>query len=226
MYDLFFISYFEPNSLENWQKLKSRFIHAKHISGITGIDVAHKKAAETANTSMFYTVDADTAVHSDWDFSFSPKEYDKKYLHIWYSKNPVNNLEYGYGGIKLWPRKSVIEYKSPWMDFTTSVGNIKIIPTVISTTCFNVSEFETWKSAFRESIKLLINIDQNPNDLDSKKRLDVWLSVKNDVSFANWAIKGAEDGVTYYNDRNNLSIINDFNMLKKLFIEKYPYKNN
>lgn len=223
MYDLFFISYFEPNSLENWQRLKSRFIHAKHISGVKGIDAAHKKAAQSSLTSMFYTVDADTIVHDHWDFSFNPTEYDKNYLHLWYSKNPVNDLEYGYGGIKLWPRKAVIEYQSPWLDFTTSVGNLKIIPTIISTTCFNVSEFETWKSAFRESLKLSINIDFNQNDSDSKQRLAAWLSVKNNVSFADWSIKGAEDGVTYYNDKNDLSIVNDFSRLKKLFTEKYSH---
>ena len=221
MFDLFFISYFEPLSQDNWQRLKLRFIHAKHISGIEGIDLAHKKAAQQSNTSMFYTVDADTVIDEAWDFSFIPPDYDKKFLHLWYSRNPVNNLEYGYAGVKLWPKQAVLDYQSPWLDFTTGVGNLKIMQDVISTSCFNTSEYETWKSAFRESIKLSKNIQQNEHDTESKKRLNTWTSTCNNVKFAEWCLKGARDGIDYFKANKNLSIINDFNQLLMLFQQNY-----
>lgn len=223
MYDLFFISNGEPNAMANWQRLKTRFIHAKHISGVIGIDAAHKKAALQANTTMFYTVDADNVVDDDWDFSFIPSAWDKNFLHLWYSRNPVNNLTYGYGGIKLWPKNSVLEYNRPWLDFTTSVGQLKIISTVISTTNFNSSVYETWKSAFREAVKLSNNVLLNADDLESLHRLNTWLTVANDVPYAEWALKGANDGVSWFKTINNHALINDFEKLKDLFNQIYSH---
>lgn len=222
MYDLFFLSYQEPLSDENWFKLKNRFVHARRISGIKGIDAAHKKAAQQSNTTMFYTVDADTVVDCSWKFDYVPPEWDRKFLHLWYSRNPVNNLEYGYAGIKLWPKESVLNFQSPWLDFTTGVGNIKIMPNVISTTYFNTSKYESWKSVFREVIKLYKNVEQNENDQDSKLRLQVWLTVFNDVNWSEWCKQGANDAKRYFEANKSLSIINDFEKLEYLFRELYP----
>ena len=222
MYDIFFLSYYEPQSDSNWHALKSRFPHAKRINGIKGIDIAHKKAADKSNTAMFYTVDADTCIDATWDFSFVPKDWDKQYLHLWYSRNPINKLEYGYGGVKLWPKQIVLDYKSPWLDFTTSVGNLKIHDQVISTTKFNVSPFETWKSAFREAAKLSIILKTNIDDKDSNDRLQTWLNVKDDSEdFADWCILGANNGQKYVDENYDISVLNDFDRLKNLFDTVY-----
>ena len=141
-FDIFFISFDEENSREHWYALNQRFPRAKHIYGIKGIHNAHKKCASLSETDMFYTVDADTVINEDWDFNFVPPPYDQKYLHVWYSKNPINNLEYGYGAVKLWPKEKVLSFDNPWIDFTTSVGNLKVMDKVISTTEFNSSP---WK---------------------------------------------------------------------------------
>ena len=158
MYDLFFVSYEEPNADENWKLLKNKFPHARRIHGIKGIDCAHKACANESMTTMFWTVDGDTVLHNTATFSYKPPQWDQQYLHLWYSNNPVNNLRYGYGAVKLWPTKLVTNYSGLWLDFTSSVGNIKIIDETIATTAFNTSPYESWKSAFRESVKLCENL--------------------------------------------------------------------
>lgn len=222
-YDLFFISYEEETAEENWQKFQTRFPQARRIHRIYGIDNAHRLCAFLANNDMFWTVDADTIIDDSWDFSFVPPNHDQRYLHLWYSLNPINNLAYGYGSVKLWPKNKVLDFASPFIDFTTSVGNIKIHQDVISTTVYNTSEYSTWKSAFRECIKLQHNIEKNKDDIESVERLEKWETIFNDVPFVDWARQGVVDARLYYKDNNkNLNEINNFDWLKGYFLKHYP----
>ena len=222
MYDVFFISYTEPNADSNWALLKNRIFHAKRIHGINGIANAHRACARASLTSMFYTVDGDTVVDDTWDFSFKPPVSDQDNLHLWYSRNPVNGLSYGYGGIKLWPRHVLLLFEGSWLDFTTSVGPMKVIPTTISTTHFNSSPFEAWKSAFRECIKLIRNTELDPNDVDSINRLSAWQHVYNDdTQHSDFCLLGAGDAVKDYSilaKSGSLSLINDFSWLYQRFL--------
>lgn len=222
MYDLFFVSYAEPNADDNWALLKNRFPHAKRIHGIKGIANAHKACASASYTSMFYTVDGDTTVDDSWDFSFVPPSWDRIYLHLWYSNNPVNDLSYGYGAVKLWPRTRVLDQEGSWLDFTSCVGNIKIMPDVIATTHFNSSPFESWKSAFRECVKLMHNRSINPADSESDQRLAAWSTRANpEAPYADHCLRGARDAISWYEQHNDdpieLSRINDFEWLMDRF---------
>lgn len=222
-YDIFMITYEEPNGEENWKNLCSRFPNAKRIHGIKGIHNAHLECAKMSETEMFWTIDGDTVIDDSWNFGYYPPAWDRNYLHLWTSRNPVNGLEYGYGSIKLWPRNSVLSHKGRWLDFTTTVGKIKMMDQVIATTFFNSSEYETWKSAFRESIKLLYNISKDAKDGESKKRLDTWLNVAIDgASHSDWSLKGAKDAETWFGaNKNNLAFINDFSWLRSYYQSLY-----
>lgn len=220
-YDIFFISYEEETADKNWELFNKRFPHARRIDKVKGISNAHKTCANLSNTDMFYTVDADSQILDNWDFTFVPPLYDRDYIHIWYSKNPINNLEYGYGAVKLWPTDKVFFFNQSFLDFTTTVGKIKIMPDVINITNFNTSPYNTWKSAFRECIKLSLNIEKNPNDIESINRLNVWQNVFNPVPFSEWAKHGAIDAVQWLKENQNIQAINDFDWLKHYFINRY-----
>ena len=222
-YDVFFISYNEPNADFNYQELLKIMPTAKRVNGITGINNAHKRCAELSTTEMFWTIDADTILDIDFNLSFRPELYDKKYLHLWYTRNPVNNLTYGYGGVKLWPRTAPLSSNRNWLDFTTSVGNIKIVDAVVSTTYFNTSEYDAWRSGFRESVKLSFNITNADSTSvhESISRLLTWLNDTNNVQFADNAKCGARQGVEYFisnrDEDHNIKLINDFNWLKSKY---------
>jgi hypothetical protein len=219
MYDLFFISYGEVNAEKNWQNLATRFPHAKHVKNITGIHNAHKRCAILSCTKMFWTIDADTIVHDSFNFDFHVNDWDRKYLHVWYTNNPVNDLVYGYGAIKLWPKNILLEFDSSWLDLTTTVGSMKLIEEVVATTEFNVSQYDSWKSGFREAVKLSRDIatTKNPASID---RLLTWLTKSNDVLFAIFAVMGARAGLDYYTQctsTDDLQLINDFDWLRNKF---------
>jgi hypothetical protein len=217
-HDIFFISYQEPNAAEYFKMLQDRFPRAQHVHGIKGIHNAHMRCAELSQTSMFWTVDADTLVDNGFEFDYRPPDYDRQYLHLWHSRNPVNDLSYGWGAIKLWPTQLVREFRSNWLDFTTSVGNIKIIPDVVATSNYNCDKISTWRSGFRESVKLCHNIAQGDH-VESLERLVVWLTVANEVDYAKHSLYGARAGVEFYiscKEQGNISAIkniNDFDWL-------------
>jgi hypothetical protein len=217
-YDIFFVSYEEPNANENWENLKSRFPLAKRVHGVKGIAHAHKTCALLSKTDMFWTVDGDTVVDQDWNFSYRPTVWDKNYLHLWYSRNPVNDLVYGYGSVKLWPRHRVLDHNKAWIDFTTSIGDIKIIESPISETRFDSTPFESWKSAFRECVKLLENISTNQDDRESKLRLNAWINTEKFSENIEWCKKGAFDAIKWHeSNQSSLYKINDFSWLKEKF---------
>jgi hypothetical protein len=212
-YDLFFLSHNEPNAEDNWLKLKSRFLHAKRVDGVDGILAAHKKCASRALTSHFFVVDADSEI-IDFDFKYKVSEYDKDYVHLWYAKNPVNNLEYGWGGLKLFPRKLILNTEETGVDMTTSFP-LKIIPETVSITHFNSSPFDAWRSAFREAVKLY-----RLGDAESKQRLLDWETKSIYGQHADWVRIGVKDGVAYSAHSHKLHMINDWKWLKEKFDKK------
>jgi len=220
-FDIIFLSYDETDADNHFRQLRNRFPRAKRISGVKGIFEAHKAAAKLSDTSMFYVVDADAEISPTFTFDYQPTSYDRHSVHIWYSKNPVNGLEYGYGGVKLFPRKILLEYKGSSVDFTTSVsGSVKVIPEVSNITRFNTDPFSTWRSAFRECVKLSSKIITGQTDNETEERLRIW-QTNGDGEFGDFAIMGANEGREFgkenINQPEQLKLINDFNWLEKRF---------
>ncbi len=223
MMDIIFISYDEPNADENWKRLKEIAPHAQRIHGIKGIAQAHIEASKLVSTSHFFTVDADNLVNENFNWEkIDDFQKDDKRIHVWRAKNSVNGLIYGYGGIKLWPTEHVENIKEYATDFTTSVAThgFKIQNTVASITQFNTTEYNAWKSGFRECSKLSSGTIHNA-DARSLNRLMVWMSVGADVKYGHECILGARMGTLNGFDKNNneksLFQINDFDYCKKIF---------
>ena len=221
LFDIIFLSYDEFAADENFKKLKTRFPRAKRINGVKGIREAHKAAAKIASTSMFYVVDADAEINPAFTFNSQLEYININTVYIWHSKNPVNNLEYGYGGVKLFPTHAVLSYTGSAVDFTTSVtDNVKVIPEVANTTCFDTDPFSAWRSAFRECVKLSTGIINGQLSQETKERLDIWCTVGNG-EFGDFSISGAIDGTTFgtahIGQPNILRLINYFEWLEKKF---------
>ena len=142
-------------------------------------------------------------------------------MHVWRSRNPLNHLEYGYGGVKLLPKSLTVNMELGKVDMTTSISSkFKAIEQVSNITRFNTDPFNTWKSAFRECVKLFSQVIDRQNSVESVERLDVWCRIANG-DYGEYAIKGAIAGRDYGNQhRGNLEAlakINDFDWLKRQF---------
>ena len=226
MYDIVFISYHEPNANSNWSLLKSRFPSAKRVDGVKGIHQAHIKAAKKCFTKMFWVVDADAVLVNDFDFDYEVDEYNLDTVHVWRSKNPVNDLVYGYGGVKLLPRKLTLNMDVSKPDMTTSISSkFKAVQQISNITAFNTDSFSAWKSGFRECAKLASKTIDRQKDVETKKRLDVWCNVGTNAKFGIDAIRGAKAGKKFGEENKDnlkkLSKINDFEWLKDKFNEKF-----
>jgi len=219
MYDIIFISYQEPNADANWKRLKDRFPRAQRVDGVKGIHQAHIAAAKKCFTKMFWVVDADAQILGDFDFSYRVDEYNLETVHVWRSKNPVNDLVYGYGGVKLLPKKLTVKMDLTSTDMTTAISDKFVpIPEVSNITEFNTDPFNTWKSAFRECTKLSSRVIRGQVNAETEQRLKTWCTVGKDKPFGEYAISGANAGKEYGEDKNSdISLINDFEWLHEQF---------
>ena len=218
-YDIIMITYNEPDADQNFEKLKDRFPKAQRIHGIKGIHQAHIAAAKLAQTDMVWIVDGDAIILEDFNFDHTVSKWNKDCVHVWPSKNPINGLEYGYGGVKLLPRQMTIDMDTNKPDMTTSISTkFKKMDQVSNITAFNADEFTTWRSAFRECAKLSSKvIDRQKND-ETEQRLEVWCTTGKDKPFGEYAIKGAIAGRNFgMSNASDLKLINDFDWLKEQF---------
>jgi hypothetical protein len=225
-YDIVFISYYENNADRNYKKLLERFPEAKRIDKVKGIHQAHIEAAKLSTTDMFWVVDADAIIEDNFNFNHNVSAYDKKTVHVWRSRNPINGLEYGYGGVKLLPKHLTLNMNVNQPDMTTSISTqFKAIAAVSNTTEFNTDEFSAWRSAFRECVKLASGLILRNNASETLERLNIWCSVGKDKPFGEYALAGAKSGKlygeTHIDDTESISMINDFEWLKQEFKKEF-----
>lgn len=229
MYDIFFLSYDEPNADENWIRLKNIAPLATRIDKVSGILNAHKAAAEKSKTDAFFVVDGDAWLLSDW--SFSGEEFDEfqPYLGkspadcviVWKSLNPYNGLKYGYGGIKLMSRRAILDAVSN-VDIATSVSDCFLnVDVVACETRFATSPWHAWRGAFRECVKLS-SAAISEMSLEQKSWLDTWTSVATGP-YAEYLLAGAKAGKEfgeYHKDsKETIGLINNYNWLRTRFDE-------
>jgi len=209
----FFISYYERNAPENLARLKEFAPGAKHIESVKGIHAAHERAARQATTEHFFMVDADNWILDgfSFDIDFEPM---KEAVYVWRCRNPVNNLVYGYGAIKLFDTNHMRTVDRMSVDMTSSANrNYQIVNVLASETRFNISQFDAWRSAFREACKLASGAIANQSS-ETAARLDAWCNHGICQPFGSWALDGAREGREYgtfhAGDTKALALINDF----------------
>jgi hypothetical protein len=227
VYDVVMISYHEPQAEQNYIRLTQHLQDITTMSGeqfkliwikdVQGIFQAHQQAAQQVSTELFWVVDADAEILPDFKFDYVADVYDTAVTHVWNSLNPVTGAEYGYGGVKLLPRDLVLAVHDWGLDFTTGLSTrFKSMPELSCITRFNTDAFSTWRSAFRESVKLTLK-----DDTESRERLEGWLHPVSDAYFRPEAKRGAEAGkqfaIQHRHNTEQVNNINNFEWLKQKF---------
>ena len=241
MLDVFFLSYNEPYADENYAKLKELVPNARRVNGIKGFAAAHQECALRSFTNNFYVVDSDAIIVEDFDFTFTPSKYNKwwhdaqsNYICVWSSINPINDLIYGHGGVKILPKQPLLCDNKDVIDFTTGFGlKTKVFEEISNITAFNYDEFSTFRSAFRECTKLVTNLTNKEIKYDlsfeeinylqdqAEQRLYIWTTVGKDKKFGEYCIQGAIQGKKYgtefADNSKKLKLINDYDWMKNEF---------
>jgi hypothetical protein len=231
LYDVVFISYNEVNADANYNILLSKCPRAKRIHKVKGIHQAHIAAAELCTTDMIWIVDGDAVIEDNFNFDLVMSSYDTDCVHVWRSRNPVNNLEYGNGGVKLLPRRLTLDMDTSSADMTTSISKkFKAVQTVSNTNAFNTDQFAAWRSAFRECCKLAAGTIVGQKQDETDRRLTTWCTVGQGMPFGTYSIMGAIAGKAYgtvnQHNTDNLRKINDFEWLAQQFSNDHTYVKN
>lgn len=217
--DIVFVSNGETGEQRRYDRLcQVAGRKVKWARGIIGRENALRRAAEMSTTEWFFCFPAKLSVDYNFDFSFQPnRSYDPKH-YIFYAQNPLNGLVYGHQAAVCYNRQLVLETIDYGLDFTMSKPH-DIVPVVSGIAEYNSDPIMTWRTAFREVVKLKVDGSE-----ESKDRLYVWLSQANG-RHAQWSINGAKDGVEYYDSvaGNHKELMKSFewSWLNELFEMKY-----
>ncbi len=243
-FDIFYLSYDEPQKEEFWSKLQDICPWAKRVDGVKGFDSAHKACANQSETQHFVTVDGDTLLYPRFldleldvpeSFKINGKQVPFEEVTLsWASKNIINGLCYGNGGLKLWSRDFVLNMKThenavrdeEKVDFCWDSKYIQLL-NCYSDTCPNGSPFQAFRAGFREGVKMTLDRGSKAGEGSvakyvhsvNYKRLLVWATIGSDVENGLWAIYGTRLGIYMANIQAAFDIANisDYDWFKKYF---------
>ena len=215
--DFVYLSNGEKNAERNWDILKEICPRAKRIDGITGRAQAYKACAGVSDTPWFFNVFAKCVTLPEFDFDWQPDWLQGDKHWIFHARNPVNSLEYGHMGIIAYNKKLVLEQDEWGLDFTLSARH-GVVPVVGSIAEFNTDKHATWRTAFRECIKLGLN-----DDIESRYRLKQWCTVA-EGDFAEWSLRGANDAQKFIDSGQDLNLTREWKFLEEFFNTTYDMK--
>ena len=209
--DIVFIDNGEPNADANYEYLKwaaerANTIRIHRSSGVNGRVAAYQAAAELSTTPWFFAVFAKLEVSSSFDWTWQPDRLQEPKHYIFHAYNPVNGLTYGHQAMIAYNKKLVLENTGVGLDFTLDSAH-EVVPILSGTAEYAYTKWSAWRTAFRECIKLKGNAD-----VESRYRLDKWLTVANAVPNAEYSVQGAEDAVEYYD-----AVAGNFEELRKSY---------
>jgi hypothetical protein len=198
--DVVFISNGEPqagyHSIQLDQVLNRQegaYYSAKHVMDCKGRLNSYQAAARLSSTDWFIAVFAKCYVteelaelHKKWtpDYWQEPKHY------IFYNHNTDNGLVYGHMAPIAYNRNLIFDNPGG-LDITLAQPHTTV-PIVLSETKLAGDNWTDWRTAFRETVKLL-HYNRTSPTVESEYRLWAWLNKGTPVAMA-----GAHQGKEFY----------------------------
>lgn len=233
--DCIYLSYDEPKKEETWIKIKNMVPWATRVDGVRGSDSAHKAAAQASNTERFILIDGDNIPDPEFfNQTLALADDDMECVFRWRSRNHINGLMYGNGGLSCWTRSFALDMKThentdgrpeTQVEFCFDPRYIAMHD-CYSTTYPNGSEFQAWRAGFREGVKLCLDRGTRLSLSEFRDRahrrnidhLTIWHNIGTDVEHGAWAIAGARHGTwkTMCTDWDH-SEVHDFDVLRELW---------
>lgn len=216
--DVVFLSFDEPNADANFARLTELAPRAQRVHGVAGFDAAHRRAGEIASSPHVVTIDGDNLVTDPGFFTaridLAPRDLGS--VLSFRAFNPLNGLEYGNGGVKVWPRTTLLTLRTheraarpeAALDFWTVP--FFLVDRTVSEVRVTTTAYQAFRAGFREGVKFnllggRLAYAKNPRLPRAKalldhigetniERLRIWCSVGADVRFGDWAMFGARLG--------------------------------
>jgi len=220
--DIVFLSNGEAIADENYEhllkvtdNLPNRVVR---VDGVNGRVAAYHAAAMASSTPWMFTVFAKLKVNSKFDFSWQPDRLQIPKHYIFYASNPVNGLVYGHQAMIAYNKQITLNNMGKGLDFTLD-NEHEVVEINSGVARYNTDEFSTWRTSFREAIKLRLE-----DSTISRHRLKIWSTVGMG-DYAQYSIQGAQHAVEYYESVNGeldkLRLSYDWPWLQEYFNNKY-----
>jgi hypothetical protein len=208
--DIVFIQNGEPNAAQNFKRL-SLSSSAKEnrlvaVNNINGRAAAYHAAAQTSTTPWFFAVFAKLEVDIDFDWTWQPDRMQQAKHYIFHAKNPCNGLVYGHQAMIAYNRQLVLNNPGVGLDFTLDSPH-EVVPILSGMARYNTSEWSTWRTAFREVLKLKASLP----DVENEYRITQWLK-STSSAYSHMSVAGTEDALEYYDQ-----VDGNFDQLKKSY---------
>jgi hypothetical protein len=208
--DIVFISNGESNAHEHWTRLVDHTNYRPnrlvHVADVKGRVAAYHAAAQAATTPWFFAVFAKLEIDTRFDWSWQPDRMQEPKHYIFHAANPVNGLVYGHQAMIAYNRDLVLNNTGHGLDFTLDSAH-EVVPVLSGVARYNDTPWMTWRTAFREVLKLKASLP----DVESEYRLAKWLE-HGRLTNSEWSVWGAKDAVEYYD-----SVAGDFEQLRKSY---------
>jgi len=208
--DIVFIQNGELNAAQNLKRLslssgakENRLVAVNNINGRVA---AYHAAAEASNTPWFFAVFAKLEVDVDFDWAWQPDRMQQPKHYIFHARNPCNGLVYGHQAMIAYNRQLVLDNPGVGLDFTLDSPH-EVVPILSGMARYNTSEWSTWRTAFREVLKLQASLP----DVENEYRITQWLK-STENAYSHMSVAGAEDALEYYD-----KVSGDFDQLKKSY---------
>jgi hypothetical protein len=220
--DIVFLSNGEIGAEENYQHLlkvtQSLPNRVTRVDGVNGRVAAYHAAAAASKTPWLFTVFAKLKVSNKFDWTWQPDRLQLSKHYVFHATNPVNGLNYGHMAMIAYNKKLTLSNQGKGLDFTMDDEH-EVVELNSGIANFNTDEWSTWRTAFREALKLRATDDEV-----SKNRLEFWLTVGSG-KFSQYSINGSADAVQYYQevngDFNKLKLSYDWPWLRSYYENKY-----
>jgi len=220
--DIVFFSNGESCAEDNYNHLLEITKHLPNkvhrIDRVKGRVKSQHAAANIATTGWYFLVNAKLKVNDDFDFSWQPNRMKSGRHYVFTCTNPINGLEYGHQAIVVNNKRLTLNTEVKGLDFTMD-SPIEVVNVNSGISTYNSSEYDTWRTSFRECIKL-----KHYNDIDSLQRLELWSTVDNG-NYGTMSVLGAKDAIEYYNSVNGelekLMLSYDWDWLYQFYHGKY-----
>ena len=220
--DIVFLSNGETGADDNYEhllkvtdKLPNRVVR---VDGVNGRIASYHAAAKASSTPWMFTVFAKLKVNSKFDWTWQPDRLQIPKHYIFHATNLVNGLEYGHQAMIAYNKQITLSNMGKGLDFTLD-NEHEVVEINSGIANYNTDEFSTWRTSFREAIKLRLE-----DSTISKHRLKIWSTV-GEGDYAQYSINGSVDAVEYFEQVNGelekLRLSYDWPWLEKYFNTKY-----
>jgi len=210
-FDMIVLGYKEPDLEENYKKIKTQFPNAKLVSGIEGNVNAYKECAKQSETEYFWAIFAKSKINDDFQFDYHPDCLERPHHYIFKCYNPMIDYAYGHMGIILYHKQMVLDAERWGPDFTCSFP-VKLVDQISNTANYFHTPFLTYRTAFRECVKLASNCIEGSDPQQNNDILNKWLHSKDE-----WTRRGSYDAVKHVNDGGDLMQVFDWEFIESKY---------